>query len=148
MKPRLRPNVVAVFLNENKNLLVGERSDRPGIWQLPQGGIDPGETPEVAVVREASEEIGVFEPIIKLKGSLEVSYRFPQNFKEEIAKDWDGQIQTWFIMDFKEGSVPDLSKSDGEFLALDWWPINRILDQIVEWKKNAYLDGLKSLKLL
>jgi putative (di)nucleoside polyphosphate hydrolase len=148
LKPKLRENVVAVFLNKQGLVLVGHRSDREGVWQLPQGGVDEGESKEIAVIREASEEVGVLEPSIEKRGDREISYEFPKDFAAPIAKHWDGQRQTWFILKMKDGDTPDLSRADGEFTELDWWSIEDVLDKIIDWKKESYHEGFKSLGLL
>ena len=54
MTKRYRPNVAAIIRRPDGRVLLGERSDFPGSWQFPQGGIDPGEAPEQAVRREVA----------------------------------------------------------------------------------------------
>src|SRR5260221_6107613 len=56
---KFRPNVAAIVRRSNGRILVGERSDRPGCWQFPQGGIKNSETPEQALQRELQEEISL-----------------------------------------------------------------------------------------
>ncbi|TAE90760.1 MAG: NUDIX domain-containing protein [Verrucomicrobia bacterium] len=56
---RFRPNVAALFIRPEGQLLVCERSTFPGSWQFPQGGVDLGETLEQALAREVREEIGL-----------------------------------------------------------------------------------------
>ena len=53
-----RPCVGIALLNKENKVFVAERVDLPGSWQMPQGGIDPGELPEEAAMRELKEEIG------------------------------------------------------------------------------------------
>ena len=55
---RHRRGVVAVLINSTGHVLLCERDDRPDSWQFPQGGIEPGETPETTVMRELQEELG------------------------------------------------------------------------------------------
>src|SRR6476659_4658659 len=54
-----RPNVAAILLNIDNEMLVAERAHIRGSWQFPQGGVDPGESLEEALFRELEEEIGV-----------------------------------------------------------------------------------------
>lgn len=56
---KYQPNVAAILRNSAGRIFVGERLTIPDAWQFPQGGIDPGESPEVAIRRELWEEIGV-----------------------------------------------------------------------------------------
>ena len=53
-----RPCVGIALFNQDNKVFVAERVDLPGSWQMPQGGIDPGELPEEAAMRELKEEIG------------------------------------------------------------------------------------------
>ena len=59
VKPHFRAGVVAVVRRADGQVMAFERADAPGAWQLPQGGIEPGETPEQAVWRELWEETGL-----------------------------------------------------------------------------------------
>src|SRR5947207_8758 len=61
-----RPNVAAILLNMENEMLIAERAHIRGSWQFPQGGVDPGESLEEALFRELEEEIGVREPLIQL----------------------------------------------------------------------------------
>ena len=143
-----RKNVLAVIVDSDKNILVGERSDRPGIWQMPQGGIDEGESAEQALMRELKEEIGTDKARILEKLDHKITYDFPEELAGDIMKKYRGQIQDWFLLELEEDAVPDLSKSLGEFVALDWKNPDSILCGIVEWKKKAYQQGLEAFNLL
>lgn len=142
-----RACVVAVLTKDYRTFLVGERKNIHGAWQFPQGGIEDGEAPEVAVIRELCEETGIDEVEIECASSDWISYDFPESFGHAIAQKYRGQSQRWFLLKLAEGASPDLSKSDGEFRDLDWRSLDVIVDGIVDWKKDSYIRGLKSLGL-
>lgn len=143
-----RACVVAVIEGDDGRLFVGERQDRPGVWQLPQGGIDQGESAEEALLRELREEIGCDEVTIEKKLNKSISYDFPSDLHAPIAKKYRGQEQIWFHLKFKEGAQPSLEKSDHEFRQLDWKTADELLDNIVDWKRGAYESGFKKLNII
>lgn len=63
-----RPCAGILLLNRYDQIFVGERLDRPDAWQMPQGGIDDGEEPETAALRELEEEIGVLADQVEMLG--------------------------------------------------------------------------------
>jgi putative (di)nucleoside polyphosphate hydrolase len=121
-----RPCVVAVIQNQAGWLLVGERADHAGAWQLPQGGIDEGETAQEALFRE-------------------IRYDFPAEVQRERMKAFRGQEQDWFLLRFKPGCGPELDKADGEFRAVQWMQARDLITGIITWKQDAYREGLKAL---
>lgn len=145
MVSEYRPCVVVVFTNENNRILVCERSDVPGAWQLPQGGIEPGESALNAVYREMREELGCDRFHINKEASGLVKYRFPEDLGSSIAKKWIGQSQAWFKAKFEPGFGPDLSVADGEFSDFDWREVQSVVANIIDWKQAAYKEGLKKL---
>lgn len=148
MVSEYRPCVVAVFTNKNGRVLVCERSDVKGAWQFPQGGIEPGESALNALYREMREEIGCDRFKILKEGSGLIKYRFPEGLTKPISNRWIGQSQIWFKLEFDEGFKPDLSQSDGEFSNTDWRTVDEALMGIIDWKKEAYREGLTKLGLL
>lgn len=148
MLSEYRPCVVVVFTNEKNQLLVCERSDCPGAWQLPQGGIEPGESALNAVYREMREEIGCDRFHITKEASGLIKYRFPADLKAPISRKWIGQSQVWFRARFDVGFGPNLALSDGEFVAFDWRPAEDVLSNIIDWKRDAYQEGLHKLGLI
>ena len=140
-----RPCVVAVFTNSAGQVLVGERSDCPGAWQFPQGGIDPGESALNALYREMREEIGCDSFRIKREAAGLIKYRFPSEMTSKIAKKWLGQSQIWFLVEFDQGAVPNLSIAEGEFANLAWRSVSDVIDGIILWKKETYIEGLTKL---
>ena len=148
--PLYRPCVLGVFTNDAGQVLVGERRRPRSSWQFPQGGIDPGESPEAAVRREMREELGVLgavEIVRQLPDPLR--YDFPPGLEGPHAKAYKGQEQVWFLLRFAPGDGPDLARAaDDEFTALAWVTPEEALERAVPAKRDAYLQGLTALGLL
>jgi putative (di)nucleoside polyphosphate hydrolase len=148
MEKPYRPCVVAVIQNEEGLLLAGERADQSGSWQLPQGGIDPGETATIAVLRELHEEIGTSKLSILKHHAEWIRYNFPPEFAKGRMAQWAGQEQQWFLMKFEPGEVAHLELSEGEFSSLKWISPSELLEGIVHWKREAYQIGLSTFGLV
>ena len=101
---RYRPNVAALILNTNGSLLICERSNMPGAWQFPQGGVDNGESIEQALIREVREEVGLGKNDYEILESRE-GYRYlypPEVRVKKIRKNGShGQEQTYFLCKLK-----------------------------------------------
>ena len=135
-----RPCVGITLFNQDKKVLVAERLDYPGNWQMPQGGIDSGETPEQAAMRELKEEIGTnrAEILERTKGWL--FYDLPENLKgERLMGKYRGQKQIWFAMLFKgNDSEINLQTKKQEFIDWNWVELENVIDLIVPFKKTVY----------
>jgi len=85
IQKKYRPNVAALVLSPDGQILLCERSDVAGAWQPPQGGIDPGETDEVALFRELEEEIGLREEHVRILGCTDgwLRYQLPQHMRRD-----------------------------------------------------------------
>lgn len=143
-----RPCVLAVFVRDDKKVLLGQRSDHKA-WQFPQGGIEPHEKPEEALYREVKEEIGCDTFKILKKTPKQIKYDFPPHLKRPISNNYRGQVQDWFLCSFNEGTKPDLQfASSSEFIDLRWLSVTFAIDNIVYWKKESYKEGLKHFELL
>ena len=149
MKLDFRAGVVGVFVNSKKQLLVGERSDVAGAWQLPQGGIDPGESSIAAIYREMTEEVGSGDFKIITIATRLVTYRFPEVLASKVeagaARKYAGQTQQWYLLEFNAGGGPNLAKADKEFRGFDWWDAIRVVNAVIDFKRDAYKDGLRQL---
>lgn len=139
--------VVGVFTNDRGEVLVGQRSDVKGAWQLPQGGVDPGESNLGAIFREMNEELGTNEFDVVRIASRQVRYQFPAEVVSGAAARYAGQTLQWWLLKFKSGAGPQLEKADGEFSSFAWITPKKVVDGIVEWKKQAYKDGFEQLGL-
>lgn len=144
-----RPNVAALLVNEAGQLLVCERVTIPGAWQFPQGGIDPGEDPESALVREVKEEVGLGPEHYDIEKSRSgYRYRFPEHVrraKPPHKARFAGQEQTYFLCRLKAGAPPlDLSGEPREFSHARWIaPGDFDLDWLPDFKKSTYRAVLR-----
>lgn len=140
--------VVAVIKNQEGLVLVGERADASGNWQFPQGGVDEGESDELALRREVLEEIGVADFEIEHTAADLVRYDFPPELKGKITERYRGQEQRWFLLKLAGAARPDLAKAtDKEFQRLAWIDPSLATSGIIEWKRKAYEEGLQRLGL-
>lgn len=135
-----RPAVgVALFNSENK-ILVAERVDSHGAWQLPQGGIDDGEDPETALFREMKEEIGTNNAEIITSMAEWLYYDFPPHVLKKFDNKYRGQRTKWFALRFK-GEDTDFNLNTHEtpeFRSWKWIEIAKILDYVVHFKRESY----------
>lgn len=99
MEPAYRKGVGIVLLAENNTVLLFERLDRPGSWQFPQGGIDPGETPLQTAFRELTEETGLAATDVRYIGEYPdwLTYTYPPG--RSYPDHTIGQTQRWFFME-------------------------------------------------
>jgi len=138
-----RAGVVAVVINSRDELLAFERSDVPGAWQLPQGGIDVGEMPTDAAWRELGEETGLGPDEVEMTGQHPrwIAYEFPDHVRSEGKRL--GQVQRWFF--FRTRSDDVVPEPDGvEFVAWKWVDPSWLIDQVVAFRAEAYRDVLLS----
>lgn len=140
-----RPGVGVVLLNDQGRILVARRLDMPAdAWQMPQGGIEPGETPRQAALRELREEIGISKAEIIAESKSWLRYDVPV---ELMGKRWDrqwrGQRQKWFIMRFT-GMDEDINVATEhpEFSAWKWISARELSSIVVSFKRQVYLDLL------
>jgi putative (di)nucleoside polyphosphate hydrolase len=143
-----RDCVVAVIRNQKGQVLAGERADAKGAWQLPQGGVDAGESADEALFRELREEIGTDRLQVVRKLPELIRYDFPAELDSGPARNYCGQQQTWYLLELLPDGVPNLAISDGEFQDIQWMQPEALVRGIVPWKQEAYRAGLKALGLL
>jgi putative (di)nucleoside polyphosphate hydrolase len=133
--PGYRPAVGIMLLNRHGGVFVARRIDMPMLpaWQMPQGGIDPGETPRQAAVRELKEEIGTDKAEILGESRDWLEYDLPADLARGI----------WFAMRFtgQDGDI-DLATEHPEFDAWEWTTPERLPDLIVPFKRQLYIDVL------
>ena len=147
---KFRHGIVAVIINEAGQVLMAERSDHPGSWQFPQGGVEDGESEAQAVHREIAEELGLFRCEILKTSAKRTHYKWPGH--KPTPRGYErgnvGQEQTWFLLRIRDGATPDLAQSDGCFRAWKWESPEKVLDQTIEWKREAFKRGLEMLELI
>lgn len=142
-----RPGVGIMLLNRNNRVFVGHRR-RPklGAWQMPQGGINPGETPRAAAFRELKEETGVVNAEILAESRVWLSYDLPENLLGKAWNGrWRGQRQKWFAIRFK-GRDTEIKIDRHEFDDWKWVRMAEILDLIVPFKRKVYISVLSEFR--
>lgn len=139
MQKPYRLNVGIILFNGKGQVLMGERADNLGSWQLPQGGVDEGESLLLAAKRELLEETGISinaEPAMVHPDFL--YYDFPSNIRPSLRK-YRGQQQRWFWFHY-EGETPPIEETEQEFTQLKWVALQSISDNIVEFKRDIYKE--------
>ena len=147
----LRNGVGIVVLNQANKVFVGKRIDNPkNFWQMPQGGIDPGEDYLSAALRELEEETGIKD--VKLIKEIDeiLTYELPPNLLGIIWKGkYRGQKQKWFIMKFNGNDKEiNLRTHKPEFLDWKWINISDLTKVAVNFKLDVYKKIQKHLNLL
>ena len=137
-----RPCVGVVLMNRDGLIFTGQRIDTPGAWQMPQGGIDAGETPREAALRELFEETGVLAEKAQLIAETEewLHYDLPHDLVPKLWKGrFRGQTQKWVLMRFDgvDGDI-DITQPPAEFSHWQWMPKEQLLEKIVPFKAELY----------
>ena len=147
----LRTGVGVVVLNSKNEVFVAKRIDNPGDkWQMPQGGVDPGEKLVEAMKRELLEETNIKN--IKILKELDywLQYELPDNLLGIIWKGkYRGQKQKWFVVRFiGDDSEININTKNAEFIEWKWIDIDILPDLIVLFKKKVYEKVLIEKKIV
>ena len=140
-----RPAVGVMLLNPMRQVWVGQRLDSTlEAWQMPQGGLDPGEEPLAGALRELEEETGIRSDLVEIlaRAKEELTYDLPEDLIGKVWKQpWRGQRQTWFLARFL-GTDEDvnLETAEPEFRAWKWAEPAELPAMIVPFKKKLYED--------
>jgi putative (di)nucleoside polyphosphate hydrolase len=145
----MRNGVGVIVLNNENKVFVGKRKDNPvDSWQMPQGGIDIGESYLTAMKRELYEETSIksIEILKEIDGFFE--YELPKNLVGIIWKGkFRGQKQKWFITRFigNENEI-NLKTKNPEFIEWKWIVPDELPKTIVDFKRKMYAELLETLK--
>jgi putative (di)nucleoside polyphosphate hydrolase len=140
-----RPAAGVMLLNREGKVFVAQRLDSTlEAWQMPQGGLDPGEEAEAGALRELEEETGIPREKVEIVARCPVAltYDLPDDLVGKMWKGkWRGQRQTWFLMRFLgEDEDVDLDTQEPEFRAWKWADPAELPALIVPFKKKLYED--------
>jgi putative (di)nucleoside polyphosphate hydrolase len=137
-----RPCAGVMLINRDGLVWVGRRIDTPDGWQMPQGGIDAGETPRDAALRELAEEIGTAKAEIIGETRDWLIYDLPPELLGKAWKGrWRGQKQKWFACRFlgEDSDIDIEGVTHPEFDAWRWVPLVDLVDLIVPFKRSVYM---------
>lgn len=146
-----RPCVGVVLTDGAGRIFAGQRrdSDAPA-WQVPQGGIDAGETPRAAALRELEEETGVPPALVEVLAEAPdwLSYDLPADL---VGRVWGGrfrgQRQRWFLLRFLGGDGDiRLDTAHPEFSGWRWMTAGELLAAVVPFKRDVYARALAAFR--
>jgi putative (di)nucleoside polyphosphate hydrolase len=144
-----RPGAGVMLLNRDGKVFVAQRLDSTlEAWQMPQGGLDPGEDPQAGALRELEEETGIPRDKVEIlaRCPAELTYDLPDDLVGKMWQGkWRGQRQTWFLLRFLgEDSDVNLETPDPEFRAWKWADPADLPAMIVPFKKEMYAKLLEA----
>lgn len=142
-----RPCVGVMLFDDRGRVFVGRRIDTPEAWQMPQGGIDEGESPETAALRELEEEIGTAKATVEGATADWLTYDLPDHLRGKVwGGRWRGQRQKWLACRFHgdDGDIC-LETRHPEFDAWRWAQLDELTALIVPFKRAIYAAVVEEL---
>ncbi len=144
-----RPNVAAIILSAQypsmREFFLAERIDIQGAWQFPQGGIDEGEEPADALMRELEEEIGTNDVQILAQYPEWLHYDFPQEVQTQMYP-FKGQRQRYFLVRLNVGAIINLKTASPEFVRYEFVRYEEIFRRVTHFKREVYAKVLSYFK--
>ncbi|GGE01127.1 RNA pyrophosphohydrolase [Polymorphobacter glacialis] len=145
-----RPGVGVLLFNEHGKVFVGQRLDSTlEAWQMPQGGIDKGEEPLTAALRELEEETGIPPHLVEVIAETPDwhHYDLPADMVGVLWKGrYAGQRQKWYSMRFLgQDSDVAIATAHPEFKAWRWASVDGLVDLAVPFKRDLYIDIIRIL---
>ena len=147
-----RANVGLALFSKAGHVFVGRRVNGRGAfqWQMPQGGVDKGESPEAAALRELEEETGITPDLVQIIAQSDgwLPYDLPQHLVPKLWKGrYRGQEQKWFLLRFtgRDDQV-NIQTKHAEFSQWRWLPVGDLVDNIVPFKREVYVAVLQEFE--
>nr|XP_025694503.1 nudix hydrolase 25 isoform X1 [Arachis hypogaea] len=154
-----RPNVGVCLINSHNQIFVASRLNVPGAWQMPQGGIEDGEEPKLAAIRELQEETGIASAEIIAEVPKWLTYDFPPPVKTKVNRlwggEWHGQAQKWcvlvcwFLMQLRDDDIEvnlATGEADPEFAEWKWASPEEVVEEAVDYKRPTYEEVMRTFK--
>lgn len=138
-----RPCVGLMVVNPDGLVFAGQRIDTPGdAWQMPQGGVEKGEDPRDAALRELEEETSIPARSVNImaEGRDWIPYDLPHDLVPRLWKGrYRGQTQKWFLLRFSgDDSLINLNTEHAEFSRWCWMAPDALITRIVPFKRDTY----------
>jgi putative (di)nucleoside polyphosphate hydrolase len=139
-----RKSVAAIIQRKDGKVLVG-RANRGSFqeWQLPQGGVEKGESDEQALSRELLEETGISKYKVVAKSKGDIKYEWPESIQKKKGK-YIGQQQTYFLVSVDEVGISQINPTD-ELEEFKWVDPQEILQTCSSMRKEVYLLAFREL---
>ncbi|WP_416831895.1 MAG: RNA pyrophosphohydrolase [Erythrobacter sp.] len=145
-----RPCAGFMLVNHERKVFVGQRIDASahGFWQMPQGGIDKGEDPQEAALRELEEETGIGAHLVEViaPASRTMLYDLPSDLLGRVWKGkYRGQEQFWYLGRFL-GNDADINleaHDPPEFNEYRWIAPEQLPELIIPFKRDVYTALVK-----
>lgn len=146
-----RSGVGIMIINKNKEIFVGKRIDnRSNAWQMPQGGLDAGESEDEAMLRELKEETGINADVVRIitRSAKHHYYNLPYKLQKKFwGGKYLGQKQKWYLIEFfGEDSGVNVATEDPEFSEWKWILKKDLLNEVVSFKRKLYEETLKEFE--
>ncbi len=143
-----RNGVGIMLINHEKKIFVGKRIDNNSdAWQMPQGGIDAGEDDDTAMLRELSEETGIYDSNVRIikKSRGHFYYNLPYKLQKKFwGGKYLGQRQRWYLLEFfGDENLININTRDPEFSEWKWIEKDKIISAIVGFKRDLYRDVIR-----
>lgn len=146
--PLYRPAVGMMILNAENKIFMGQRADQADpAWQMPQGGINPREDVDQAMLRELFEEVGTRDVEIIVKSKKWYRYDFPEHLATRLWwGKYKGQKQIWYALRFRgqDGDI-NLNTYQPEFREWCWATQEELLERTIPFKRALYTEVFADL---